>query len=165
VSIKRPEYARAVRASGVHRALQHSQASKWESRQRTRPGVLFWLLIFVSSLPGAALVLDWEKWQMLPPGVRGSAYLLSLILVTGAFNLLLSPDGNYSPVSRQDRLSSEPRSIARGPGTIYLPSLHREDSWGSSRAWLGLPYAGSAGGSRYQSAVSADEFATSESGG
>lgn len=104
MSIKRPEYARTTRAGGVYGALQHSQASKRESRQRNRPGVLFWLLIFVSSVPGAALVLDWEKWHMLPPGVRGSAYLLSLTLVAAAFNLLLSPDGNSSPVSRQDGL-------------------------------------------------------------
>ena len=134
VSIKRPEYARTTRAGGVYGALQHSQASKRASRQRNRPGVLFWLLIFVTSVPGAALVLDWEKWHMLPPGVRGSAYLLSLILVAAAFNLLLSPDGNSSPVSRQDGLPWERRSIARDSGTIYHPSLRNEASGGSSRA-------------------------------
>jgi hypothetical protein len=119
MSVKSPE---TTRAGGIYGVLQHSQASKRESRQRNRPGVVFWLLIFVSSVPGAALVLDWEKWHMLLPGVRGSAYLLSLILVAAAFNLLLSPDGNSSPVFRQDGLSSQRRSTARDSGTIYLPS-------------------------------------------
>lgn len=94
-----------------------------DSRQRTRFGVVFWLLLFVSSLPWIALVLDWEKWQMLEPGTRGAAYLLSIILVNAALTSWLSPlDESPGEIVRDDP-SGGRGSHAEGSGTIYLPTL------------------------------------------
>jgi hypothetical protein len=143
MSKNRPRYDRIPRAGAVYGAFQHSQASKRESRQRNTSGMVFWLLILVSSVPWAALVLGWEPWQALAPGTRGSAYLCSAMLVASALSLLLSPEGHSSPVSRQD---GERRSIGRDSGTIYVPSPRNEASRGASRAQMGSRYAAASAG-------------------
>ena len=156
MSIKRSGYDRTPRAGGVYKALQYPQASRRESRQQNWPGVLFWMLLFVSSVPWAALVLGWEQWNMLPPGVRGSTYLLSVIVAASALNLRLSPEGHSSPASGPD---GQRRSVADS-GTIYFPSPRDEALAGSSRAGMGSRYAGSARRSRCRSAASAGKLAT-----
>lgn len=84
---------------------------------------LFWLLIGVSLVPGIALLLSPDRWQLLPPGVQWSAYLFSVILMVAAFSLRLSPMVDSSPTLKSDSCIEGGSLIDPLLGTTYLASL------------------------------------------
>jgi hypothetical protein len=87
---------------------------------------LFWLLIAISLIPGIALVLSPERWQLLPPGVQWSAYLVSIILMFAAFSLRLSPVGNSSLYAGRESRNEGGSNIDPQLGTVYLPPLYKD---------------------------------------
>lgn len=82
---------------------------------------LFWLLIAISLIPGMALVLSPERWQLLPPGVEWSAYLFSIILMVAAFSLRWSPVGSSDLSIERGTCNKGGSKVGSHSGTIYLP--------------------------------------------
>jgi hypothetical protein len=84
---------------------------------------LFWGLIAIALLPWLPLVVGFEKWQLLPPGVQWSAYLFSIMVIAAALSRFQSPGGSGRERSSRNRIAAEDAGIVPQLGTIHLPSL------------------------------------------
>jgi hypothetical protein len=89
----------------------------------------------LSSMAGAALrntslrrAESGEKWQMVPPGIRGAAYLLSIILANAALTSWVSRVDESPRESERGDPTGGQRSHAEGSGTTYLPTLAQRGS-------------------------------------
>jgi hypothetical protein len=71
--------------------VRRVRGGRSHGRPRSRRIQVSWLLFALGFVPWVALMVVPEWWRGLPAGVQGAAYLVSMILVVGACNLILEP--------------------------------------------------------------------------